>query len=141
MPNARPILLNRREVRELLRYGRADIRRPARSGAIALQRHWTVGDRLWVREGFAARRDGESIRVCAAVERGPGEETVRVVPIAQGLERFASEGYRSWEAKYMPRPFSRLSVELAAVRTEAGDDGRELVLVLKVVIGGSGGRT
>jgi hypothetical protein len=113
--NERPVILNRREVRELLERGEAEVRRALRTGAVALQVTWKPGDRLWVREGFASRREGDSIRIRYAVDRGQGDARVRVVPIGPGLWRFATKTYRSWPAKYMPREFCRLLVELVEV--------------------------
>jgi hypothetical protein len=133
MPDCKPIILTRSEVRELLQHGQAELRRPVRSGTIALQVTWTAGQRFWVREGFACRREGESIRVRFAVDRGQADERVRKVPIGPGLWRFATTIYRWCEAKYMPREFSRMTLELVAVREEVAGDRRGVLLRVRAV--------
>jgi hypothetical protein len=74
------------------------------------------------------------VRVRYSGDRGGEDAQARVVPIAPGLKRFASRRYRSWEGKYMPREFSRLVVELLAVRGEAAGDRREAMLQLKAIM-------
>jgi len=129
----KPIILNRPEVRELLAHGEAEVRRALRPGAVALQVTWRPGDHLWVREGFASRREGDSIRIRYAVDRGQGDERVRVVPIGQADWKFATRSYRTWPAKYMPRWASRLLVEVLAVREEPAGDRRETILRVRAL--------
>jgi len=130
--NPKPIILSRAETRELLKRGEAEVRRPLRTGAVALQATWKIGDRLWCRESFATRREGDSIRVRYSADQGQDDERVRVVPIGPGLWRFATRTYRTWPAKYMPRWASRLLVEVLTVREEPAGDRRDMLLRLKV---------
>jgi hypothetical protein len=122
MPDAKPIILTRSEVRELLAHDEAEVRRTVRPGPVALQRTWKPGDRLWVREGFAARRDDEgkeTIHVRYSVDQG-GASSLRIIPILAGLWKFATRGYRTWPATYLPRQFCRLLIEVVEVREEGG---------------------
>ena len=123
----KPIILSRDEVRELLAAGELVICRGVRADADqarALARYGGPGDRLWVREAFSTRRDGDTVRVRYPADGGHGEP--KVVPIATAGRHYAGERYFTLPAKYMPRWASRLELEiLEATVTEQG--GRRLL--------------
>ena len=131
----KPIILTRHEVRRLLDRGEAELRRPIRSAAIALRVTYHVGDVLWVRESISTRRgdDGQGVRIRYPADAGQGRDRIRVIPIGEADWKFASEGYRTWPAKYCPRWASRLSVKVLSVRQESGGDRREVMLRVRVV--------
>lgn len=110
----KPILLTRAEVRELLATGQADIRR-RQPGPVALRTRHELGGLLWVREPFATRADGATVRVRYCAD--PREAEARVVAIDQAEPRFRTAGYRTWPAKYMPAWASRLMLKV----TDAGE--------------------
>ena len=140
LPHSKPIILNAGEVRELLDRGEVEVRRSVKPGPVALQHQWNAGDRFWVREPFAARGDGATVRVRYVGDHGQGD--ARVILIEQTDRRFATKRYRTWPAKYCPRWASRLVVKLVEVREEAAGDRREAVLRVKVVPAGDhGGKT
>jgi len=125
-----PLLLSRQEVRELVEAGDVTIRRalPSRDGIErARLRFGREGERLWIREDFASRRDGETIRVRYAVD--PRNADARIVPAGDVASRFATSRYRSWPAKFMPRAASRLVVEVTAIQCEAEGEFRPVAIV------------
>jgi len=105
---------------------------PSRDGIErARLRFGKVGERLWVREDFAARREGEMVRIRYGADRPDAEP--RIIPAGDVPSRFATSGYRSWPAKFMPRAASRLLVEVMAVECEGEGEFRPIAIVrLKV---------
>lgn len=126
----KPILLSLAEVRELVNRGQVEIRRPVRGGPVALAVAFSVGQRLWVREGFSARADEGTVRVRFAADRLPVNPTIvaadRVAP------RFATKTYRSWQARYMPRALCRFVVEVTASEIESERGQRTAVVQIRL---------
>ena len=126
----KPIILTRDEVRAVLSEPQAELRRALRPGPIALQSTYRPGDVLWVRESFATRREAQTIHVRYTADRGQGQ--ARVLSIDRANRRFATVTYRTWPAKFMPRWASRLSLQVAAVRSEDHDGRRQVLLTLRL---------
>jgi len=120
------IILNNREVRELLERGLVDVcRKAVRNG----RRH--VGEQLWVRETFATRADGETIRIRYKADFH--DAPARVVPATGIARRYRSARYFTRAGKYCPRWASRLLVQVLDMRIEPGPDGDLVLLSLKRV--------
>ena len=130
VPAAKPILLTRLDVRALLAGSDTEIRRPIRPGPVALQTTYRPGDRLWVREAFSTRRDGDRIKLRYPADGPQGQP--QYVRLDEGNRRFGTQGYRTWPAKFMPLWASRLLLQVADARVEHHGDRREVVLTVRV---------
>jgi len=87
-----------------------------RCHTLASHAHGTIGDRLWVREGFA-RVPATAYRCSTGVHQtaDPGDSDMCVV-YREGWERSSPGGWRS--PIFMPRWASRITLEITEVRIE-----------------------
>ena len=129
--NAKPIILGKQEVRELVDRGEVLLRRRVSSSRYRERRNRRhVGDVLWVRESFAARLDGDRLKVRYTAD-GPNGEP-RWFAVGAAFPTFRTATYVTHPAEYLPRAMARLVVDVAAVAAETEDRHPVEVLTLRL---------
>ena len=134
MPRLIPALLSRQEVRTLLDQGEVTIRRPLSrwaGGKSVPARYGRRGDRLWVREAFASREDGDQIKIRYPADGDRGRP--RFVPIELAEPKYRTTRYLTRVPKYMPRWASRITLEVVASEIEPVGRGHVVLIRAKLL--------
>lgn len=132
---ALPIILTRSQVLALLVHNELEIRIAARPRGPAslpdctlegLERRYPLGRRLWVREIFSTRRDGDQLKI-AYPWSGPGPQS-RLFPAGQVEAKYLTDRYVTRPAKYMPRWAARILLEVTAIAPDT-HPGRDALII------------
>ena len=128
MPRLIPALLTRQELRTLLDQREVTMRRPLSrwaGGKSAPSRYGRPGDRLWVREAFATRQDGDQIKIRYPADGDRGRPRFVSSELAEPKYRTPRNVTRP--AKYMPRWACRITLEVVASEIEPVGRGHVVI--------------
>jgi hypothetical protein len=134
MGSLHPIMLNRMEVCAAQDTGGVEIHRPLPGGDMASRaaaRYGRPGDRLWVREAFATRQDGQQLKIRYPADGTHGQP--RLLPLRTVEPKYRTEGYVTRPAKYMPRWASRLMLEVTESQVRRSGQQQEILVRARVV--------
>ena len=134
MPRLIPGLLSRQEVRTLLDQGEVTMRRPLSrwaGGESVPSRYGRPGDRLWAREDFATRQDGDQIKIRYPADGNRGRP--RFVPIEQAESKYRTSRYLTRQPKHMPQWAYRITLEVVASEIEPVGRGHVVVIRAKLL--------
>jgi hypothetical protein len=134
MGKLHPIMLNRVEVRAVREAGDVKIHRvladDARAGSAAA-RYGQPGDRLWVREDFSTRQEGDRLKIRYPAD-GPQSQP-RFLPLRAVDSKYRTESYVTRPAKFMPVWASRITLEVTESQLNHAGQHDEVLVKARVV--------
>ncbi len=134
MGKLHPIMLNRVEVRAVREAGDVQIHRmlAGSAGAASVAAHYgEPGDRLWVREDFSTRQEGDRLKIRYPAD-GPQSQP-RFLPVRTVESKSRTEGYVTRPAKYMPLWASRITLEVTESQVSHSGYRDEVLVTARVV--------
>ena len=134
MGKLHPIMLSRTEVRAIQDSGGVEIHRALPRGERAKSvaaRYGRPGDRLWVREDFSTREEGDQLKIRYPADGTHGQP--RLLPVGTVESKYRTEGYVTRPAKYMPRWASRLTLEVTESQVKRSGHRQEVLVKARVL--------